>query len=188
MGCGSPAPARHDEGFDGTRLDGTHDPSEAPLDPVEQQFASAEGATPVSVPASLGAVTSLAAGLWHNCALDAGGEVHCWGYGSLGETRLPPGLGTAVQLGLGEARACAVNAEGGVRCSIWLNELEGLDLPPGGLRDGAEVVISGGPDYYPGGGQASPSFAFRATHTYTFWAEASPVSAMDSVSKTAMKR
>jgi exodeoxyribonuclease VII large subunit len=25
------------------------------------------------------------------------------------------------------------------------------------------VVISGGPDYYPGGGQASPSFSFRAT-------------------------
>jgi len=25
-------------------------------------------------------------------------------------------------------------------------------------------VIAGGPDYYPGGGQASPSFSFRATH------------------------
>ena len=37
-------------------------------------------------------------------------------------------------------------------------------LPEGGLRDGAEVVIAGGPDYYPGGGQASPSFSFRATH------------------------
>jgi exodeoxyribonuclease VII large subunit len=56
------------------------------------------------------------------------------------------------------------DAEGGVRCSIWLNEFERLNLPEGGLRDGAEVVISGGPDYYPGGGQASPSFAFRATH------------------------
>ena len=111
LGCGGPTRAAHqDEDFDGTRLDGTRDPAEALSDPVEQQFASAEGATPVSVPASLAGITSLAVGLWHNCALDVGGEVHCWGYGSLGETRLPPGLGSAVQLGLGEARACAVNA------------------------------------------------------------------------------
>ena len=55
------------------------------------------------------------------------------------------------------------DAEGAVPCAIWLNDLERAGLPEGGLRDGAEVVISGGPDYYPGGGQASPSFAFRAT-------------------------
>ena len=56
------------------------------------------------------------------------------------------------------------DSEGAVPCAIWLNDLERAGLPEGGLRDGAEVVISGGPDYYPGGGQASPSFAFRATH------------------------
>ncbi len=56
------------------------------------------------------------------------------------------------------------DAEGAVPCVIWLNDLERSALPEGGLGDGAEVVISGGPDYYPGGGQASPSFAFRATH------------------------
>ncbi len=56
------------------------------------------------------------------------------------------------------------DGEGAVPCSIWLNELERLDLPEGALRDGVEVVVAGGPDYYPGGGQASPSFSFRATH------------------------
>ena len=56
------------------------------------------------------------------------------------------------------------DAEGAVPCAIWLNDLEKAGLPEGGLRDGAEVVIGGGPDYYPGGGQASPSFSFRATH------------------------
>jgi exodeoxyribonuclease VII large subunit len=56
------------------------------------------------------------------------------------------------------------DAEGAVPCVIWLNDLERAGLPESGLRDGAEVVIQGGPDYYPGGGQASPSFAFRATH------------------------
>jgi exodeoxyribonuclease VII large subunit len=55
------------------------------------------------------------------------------------------------------------DAEGAVPCAIWLDDLEKAGLPQGGLRDGVEVVIGGGPDYYPGGGQASPSFAFRAT-------------------------
>src|SRR6478609_6493248 len=56
------------------------------------------------------------------------------------------------------------DSEGAVPCTIWLNELEKLALPEQGLRDGAEIVVAGGPDYYPGGGQASPSFSFRATH------------------------
>ena len=56
------------------------------------------------------------------------------------------------------------DGEGAVPCVIWLDDLEKAGLPEGCLRDGAEVVIAGGPDYYPGGGQASPSFSFRATH------------------------
>jgi exodeoxyribonuclease VII large subunit len=54
--------------------------------------------------------------------------------------------------------------EGAVPCTIWLNELEKLELPEQGLRDGTEVVIAGGPDYYRGSAQSSPSFSFRATH------------------------
>jgi exodeoxyribonuclease VII large subunit len=69
--------------------------------------------------------------------------------------------------GVGRSRVQAYfelrDAEGAIPCVIWLNDLERAGLPEGGLRDGAEVVIGGGPDYYPGGGQASPSFAFRAT-------------------------
>jgi exodeoxyribonuclease VII large subunit len=56
------------------------------------------------------------------------------------------------------------DGEGAIPCAIWLNDLEKAGLGEGSLRDGAEVVLSGGPDYYPGGGQASPSFSFRATH------------------------
>ena len=56
------------------------------------------------------------------------------------------------------------DTEGAVPCAIWLNDLERLDLPEQGLRDGAEVVIGGGPDYYRGGAHASPSFSFRATY------------------------
>jgi exodeoxyribonuclease VII large subunit len=53
---------------------------------------------------------------------------------------------------------------GAVPCTIWLDDLERSKLPEDALRDGAELVIAGGPDYYPGGSQASPSFSFRATH------------------------
>jgi exodeoxyribonuclease VII large subunit len=56
------------------------------------------------------------------------------------------------------------DGDGAVPCAIWLNDLEKAGLSEGALRDGAEVVIAGGPDYYPGGGQASPNFCFRATH------------------------
>ncbi|HET8815732.1 MAG TPA: exodeoxyribonuclease VII large subunit [Solirubrobacterales bacterium] len=56
------------------------------------------------------------------------------------------------------------DGEGALPCAIWLNDLEKAGLSEGSLRDGAEVVISGGLDYYPGGGQASPNFCFRATH------------------------
>jgi exodeoxyribonuclease VII large subunit len=56
------------------------------------------------------------------------------------------------------------DGQGAVPCAIWLDDLEKAGLPDGALRDGAELVICGGPDYYPGGGQASPSFSFRATH------------------------
>ncbi len=56
------------------------------------------------------------------------------------------------------------DGEGAVPCAIWLSDLEKAGLPDGALRDGAEVVIAGGLDYYPGGGAASPNFCFRATH------------------------
>ncbi len=56
------------------------------------------------------------------------------------------------------------DGDGAVPCAIWLNDLERAGLPEGALRDGAEVVIAGGLDYYPGGGAASANFCFRATH------------------------
>ncbi len=56
------------------------------------------------------------------------------------------------------------DGDGAVPCAIWKTDLEKAGLPDGALRDGAEVVIAGGLDYYPGGGAASPNFCFRATH------------------------
>ena len=56
------------------------------------------------------------------------------------------------------------DSDGAVPVTIWANELEKLDLVEGALRDGAEVVIAGGPDYFPGSAASSPGFSFRATH------------------------
>jgi exodeoxyribonuclease VII large subunit len=43
-------------------------------------------------------------------------------------------------------------------------ELDKLQIPEELLQDGAQVVIGGGPDYYPGSSASSPSFSFRANH------------------------
>ena len=56
------------------------------------------------------------------------------------------------------------DAEGAVPCTIWENELAALELPEGALRDGAEFVAAGGPDYFPGSATSSPAFSFRVTH------------------------
>ena len=56
------------------------------------------------------------------------------------------------------------DAEGAVPCSMWRGRLgSAQELPEGAIRDGAEVVVGGGPDYYPGSATASPSFSFRCT-------------------------
>jgi exodeoxyribonuclease VII large subunit len=55
------------------------------------------------------------------------------------------------------------DADGAVACSMWRDAWEKLALPDGALTDGAQVVVAGGPDYYPGSRTASPSFTFLAT-------------------------
>jgi exodeoxyribonuclease VII large subunit len=56
------------------------------------------------------------------------------------------------------------DSEGAVPCTIWANELAQLKLPEGALRDGAEFVAGGGPDYFIGSQTSSPGFSFRVTH------------------------
>jgi len=56
------------------------------------------------------------------------------------------------------------DGEGAVPCTIWADELARLRLPEGALRDGAEVIVAGGPDYFPGSSTSSPDFSFRVTH------------------------
>ncbi len=52
------------------------------------------------------------------------------------------------------------DAEGAVPCAMWRNAFDALEIDPALLTDGAQVVVAGGPDYYPGSRTASPSFSF----------------------------
>jgi exodeoxyribonuclease VII large subunit len=49
---------------------------------------------------------------------------------------------------------------GALPCSMWRNDWDALQLGARTLADGAQVVIAGGPDYYPGSATSSPSFSF----------------------------
>ncbi len=50
------------------------------------------------------------------------------------------------------------DANGALPCSMWRGDFEALGIGP--LPDGAQVVVAGGCDYYPGSRTASPSFSF----------------------------
>src|SRR5919202_2376164 len=52
---------------------------------------------------------------------------------------------------------------GAVPCAMWRDAFDRLRLPEGALVDGAQVVVAGGPDYYPGSRTSSPSFSFDVT-------------------------
>src|SRR3954449_12805563 len=51
------------------------------------------------------------------------------------------------------------DGEGAVPCSMWRDAFEALGLFADALADGAQVVVAGGPDYYPGSRTSSPSFS-----------------------------
>ena len=55
------------------------------------------------------------------------------------------------------------DGDGALPCAMWRTDFERLPMRPDELRDGAEVVVAGGCDFYPGGATASPRFAFRVT-------------------------
>jgi exodeoxyribonuclease VII large subunit len=56
------------------------------------------------------------------------------------------------------------DGEGAIPCAIWAVVLAKAGFGEEEMQDGVEVVIAGKPEYYPGGPQSSPRFAFRATH------------------------
>jgi len=52
------------------------------------------------------------------------------------------------------------DGRGALPCAMWRSDFDQLGVDP---ADGAQVVIAGGCDYYPGSATSSPSFSFRAS-------------------------
>jgi exodeoxyribonuclease VII large subunit len=55
------------------------------------------------------------------------------------------------------------DAEGAVPCAMWRDAFDALPITTEQLADGAQLVVAGGPDYYPGSRAASPAFSFDVT-------------------------
>ena len=55
------------------------------------------------------------------------------------------------------------DGDGGLPCAMWRTDFDRLSMASDELRDGAEVVVAGGCDFYPGSSTASPRFVFRVT-------------------------
>jgi exodeoxyribonuclease VII large subunit len=53
------------------------------------------------------------------------------------------------------------DGDGAMACAMWRTDFDRLGLGPDELRDGAEVVVAGGCDWYPGSASASPRLSFR---------------------------
>jgi exodeoxyribonuclease VII large subunit len=51
--------------------------------------------------------------------------------------------------------------DGALPCAMWRNEFDRCGIRPEDFREGAEVVVAGGCDFYPGSATASPGFVFR---------------------------
>lgn len=52
------------------------------------------------------------------------------------------------------------DGSGALPCAMWRDEFDRLGLT---LVDGVQIVVAGGPDYYPGSRTSSPSFSFAVT-------------------------
>src|SRR3954468_3946404 len=55
------------------------------------------------------------------------------------------------------------DGDGAVPCAMWRNEFERLGFATDVFSDGCQVVVAGGPDYYPGSRTSSPAVSFDVT-------------------------
>jgi exodeoxyribonuclease VII large subunit len=55
------------------------------------------------------------------------------------------------------------DADGAIPCAMWRNDWDRLGPLVDTLADGAQVIVAGGCDYYPGSASASPSFSFSVS-------------------------
>ena len=74
-----------------------------------------------------------------------------------------PGVGLTGPWPVGAYAAKLRDGDGALPCSMWRTDFEKLGLAADAVVDGAQIVVAGGPDYYPGSRTSSPSFSFHVT-------------------------
>jgi len=55
------------------------------------------------------------------------------------------------------------DAAGAIPCAVWRADWEAIVRRAGTVKEGMQVVVAGGCDYYPGSASASPSFSFAVS-------------------------
>ncbi len=55
------------------------------------------------------------------------------------------------------------DSDGAIACAMWRDDWDRLGALSQTLADGAQVIVNGGCDYYPGSASASPSFSFAVS-------------------------
>jgi alpha-tubulin suppressor-like RCC1 family protein len=124
--------------------------------------------TPVAVTGLPGAVSAVALGVSHSCALTTAGSVWCWGYnfyGQLGDgtstDRLTPAPVSTLPSGItaitaGSNHSCALSSGGGAWCWGWgiygqLGDEQGLSrtapVQVSGLPSGVTRIVAGHRDH-----------------------------------------
>jgi exodeoxyribonuclease VII large subunit len=55
------------------------------------------------------------------------------------------------------------DSSGALPCAAWLRDWETMLVRSGEVKEGMEIVVAGGCDYYPGSATSSPGFSFQVT-------------------------
>ncbi len=93
-----------------------------------------------TVPAGIGAVTSVAVGGFHTVAIKADGSVACWGGNFYGQCDIPAGIGAVTSVVAGVNHTVAIKADGSIVCWGWNNR--GQCNVPAGI--GAVTSVAAG--------------------------------------------
>ncbi len=134
----------------------------------------------VLTPSRVAGITNakqIALGHWHACALEASGEVLCWGLNdaqqlgfalatALDEPNPVPGLGDAIYIDAGRLQTCAVLENGSVvcwgsQCSTGLRDCASVGSGPqrvAGISDAVQVAV-----------QAAGACALRSNGEVACW-------------------
>jgi hypothetical protein len=92
----------------------------------------AAAAAPGAALASTSGFSSLSAGFWHTCAVQASDStVLCWGDDDYGETDVPAALGAVTQVSAGVQHTCAIQASDSTVLCWGLDNYAQTDVPAG---------------------------------------------------------